>query len=97
MASMMEACLRKVEQLVQQQQNKYHGPFCLGSFSPTVADIYVFTQVQDARNQCLPVDSICPTLATIALLCETHPWFLDSQPNAVHDKMTASTTKRIRL
>jgi fumarylacetoacetase len=76
-APMMEACLRAVEKLVQQQQKKYHGPYCLGSFSPTIADIYVVTHVQDARNHpYLPVDSICPTLVTIASLCETHPWFL---------------------
>jgi fumarylacetoacetase len=84
-----EKGLRTVEKLVRRLRDDgtAEGPFSIGSFAPTIADACLVPQLYNARRFGVDVDTVCPTLVEIALLCESHPWFqaahADAQPDAV--------------
>jgi maleylpyruvate isomerase len=84
----MERGLAAFEELVKQHRaskGDAAGPFCVGSFSPTVADVCVVPQIHRARSFEVNVDAICPTLVAIDALCATHPWFALSHPSQQPD------------
>lgn len=67
------------------------GPFAIGGFAPTIADICIVPQLYNARLMGVDVQAVCPTLLKIERACATHPWFVpahpDVQPDApTHDK-----------
>jgi fumarylacetoacetase len=86
--SVNESGLKVVEVLVHQyraQNPLAAGPFCMGTFSPTVVDAYIVPQLYNARRFGVDVDSICPTLSIIDLVCSEHKWFQQSHPNCQSD------------
>ena len=57
------------------------GPFCLGTFSPTIADICIVPQLHNARHRYqLDVDTLFPTLSEVESHCAKHPWFVKAKP-----------------
>lgn len=62
------------------------GPYCLGTFSPSIVDIFMVPQIDNARRFQVDVESICPALLTIYELCMEHPWFRSTQPSSQPDK-----------
>ncbi|KAL7556240.1 hypothetical protein ACA910_017463 [Epithemia clementina (nom. ined.)] len=65
------------------------GPFCLGTFAPTIADVYMVPQLSNARRFGVDVEKVCPTLVEIDALCSRHPWFVGAEPEAQPDKPKA--------
>lgn len=80
-----EVGLASLEVLVKQQKEKKSGPFCLGTFSPSVVDMYVVPQLYNARRFGVDLNSICPTLAQVDQICAEHPWFLAARPEVQPD------------
>jgi fumarylacetoacetase len=70
--------LKALEKLVEQRQEKYHGPFCMGNFSPTLVDACLIPQIYNARRFGVDMEMEFPTLAKIDRLCATHPWFVSA-------------------
>ncbi|CAB9505920.1 Fumarylacetoacetase [Seminavis robusta] len=64
------------------------GPFCLGTFSPSVVEAFLVPQMFNARGQGVEVDKICPTLVKIDKLCSQHTWFQKSHPDQQPDAGT---------
>ncbi|GAX15183.1 fumarylacetoacetase [Fistulifera solaris] len=73
-----EKGLAALEALVTKRQRQ--GPYCLGTFSPSIVDVVMVPQMYNARRFNVDVDKICPTLVQIDALCQQHPWFTDSHP-----------------
>jgi len=71
--------LQGLEQMVtkRRQQNDASGPYCTGSFSPTIVDTFLVPQLYNARRFEVNVEKDYPTLVEIESLCAKHPW-LDS-------------------
>lgn len=69
--------LQGLQQLVakRRQQNEAYGPYCTGSFSPTIVDVFLVPQLYNARRFAVKVEKDYPTLAEIEKLCAQHPWF----------------------
>ena len=61
------------------------GPYCVGTFGPTLADIYLVPQLANARRFGVNVDRICPTLVEIETHCRHHEWFVGTEPEAQPD------------
>jgi fumarylacetoacetase len=82
--------LLALETLVKKRLDSYKGSFCMGTFSPTVADACMVPQMYNARRFGVDVDRICPKLVEIECLCLKHPWFVAShpqvQPDAIHSQ-----------
>jgi len=51
------------------------GPFAVGSFGPTIADICLVPQFYNGRRFGIEVERICPTIVQIENACKNHPWF----------------------
>ncbi len=51
------------------------GPFAVGSFGPTIADICLVPQLYNGQRFGIEVERICPTLVEIEKACKNHPWF----------------------
>jgi glutathione S-transferase len=74
----MEKRLVLVESLVRPyhaKSNQSTGPFAIGSFGPTLADICIVPQLQDARMLGIDLDKMCPTLVNVEEACDKIPWF----------------------
>lgn len=78
-----EKGLAALEALVKKLKRK--GPYCLGTFSPSIVDAVMVPQMYNARRFQVKVDEICPTLVQIDALCQQHPWFRDSHPSRQPD------------
>lgn len=77
--------LQVLENMVKSRQATTLGPYCMGSFSPTIVDAVMVPQVFNARRYSVDVNTICPTLVKIDALCAEHPWFKASHPDAQLD------------
>jgi fumarylacetoacetase len=81
--------LGALEVLVQRkrgsEEHRHHGPYCLGSFAPTIVDAFLVPQLYNARRFDADVKSLCPTLVEIEQLCLEHPWFQASHPKVQID------------
>lgn len=65
------------------------GPYCLGTFSPSVVDAFMVPQLSNAMKKfSVEVDKVCPLLAKIHKTCKEHPWFQSSQPEKQPDAGT---------
>jgi glutathione S-transferase len=76
--SSMEKRLSLVEALIKpyhSKDKKGTGPFAIGSFGPTLADICIVPQLQDARMLGIDLEKVCPTLLNIEEVCNENPWF----------------------
>jgi maleylacetoacetate isomerase len=78
-----EKGLAALEALVQRRQGK--GPYCTGSFAPTIVDACMVPQLYNARRYGVDIDRTCPTLVQIEAVCLEHPWFRASHPQAQPD------------
>uniref|UniRef100_A0A7S3LBJ4 fumarylacetoacetase n=1 Tax=Amphora coffeiformis TaxID=265554 RepID=A0A7S3LBJ4_9STRA len=81
----IERGLRTLETLVQEQQSKFGGPFCAGTFSPTLADFCVIPQLANARRFDVEVGSVCPTLVSAESMSKSSEWYKSSSPQAQPD------------
>jgi len=77
-----EKGLKALEVLVAQRQTEAFGPFCLGTFSPSIVDAVMVPQMHNARRFGVNVEATLPRLTTIEQLCLQHPWFISSHPSA---------------
>lgn len=73
----IERGLKGLEQLVtkRRKHSAAYGPFCTGSFSPTIVDTFLVPQLYNARRFEVNVEKNFPTLVEIEALCAKHPWF----------------------
>jgi maleylacetoacetate isomerase len=71
--------LMSLEVLVKRHRNESSGPYCLGSYSPSIVDAV------NARRFGVDVDELCPELAAIEKECLGHPWFQASHPGMQPD------------
>ena len=86
--SVNEKGLQTLEVLIQTYRNQNPlatGPYSMGTFSPGLVDAFLIPQMYNARRFGVDVDSMYPTLATIVMVCSTHPWFEQSHPNVQPD------------
>ena len=76
-----ERGLPALERLVAEHQSgSGKGPFCMGTFSPTIADIYMVPQLANARDVFnVDVKTICPTLVETDAQCAKHEWFIKAK------------------
>ena len=81
----IEYGLLALETLVKKRLEVCQGPYCLGTFSPSVVDAFLVPQMYNARRFEVNVDNICPTLVSINQLCLEHPWFVASHPSVQSD------------
>jgi maleylpyruvate isomerase len=81
--------LISLQVLVKRHRTESSGPYCLGTFSPTIVDAVMVPQMFNARRFGVDIDEPCPELAAIEKECLGHPWFQAShpsmQPDAVHE------------
>jgi maleylacetoacetate isomerase len=72
--------LKGLEQLVAKRRslNGGYGPFCTGSFSPTIVDAFLVPQLYNARRFGIDVEKDYPTLVKVEALCAGHPWFVSA-------------------
>ena len=86
----IEKGLGALERLVVGHSNKQqgpnniqitHGPYSLGTFSPSVVEAVLVPQMANAKRLNVNFDVICPTLKEIDALCADHPWFQTSHPD----------------
>lgn len=73
--SIKEEYMKVLERQVTSRRQNHHGPFCLGSFSPTIVDSFLVMYLFKARESGLGLHSICPKLLEIESLCLQHSWF----------------------
>lgn len=57
------------------------GPFCLGTFSPTIVDVCLIPQLAQARQLKVAVEKEFASLFAVEKVCSTHPWFEQSRAN----------------
>jgi maleylacetoacetate isomerase len=77
--------LMSLEVLVKRHRNESSGPYCLGSYSPSIVDAVMVPQMSNARRFGVDVDELCPELAAIEKECLGHPWFQASHPGMQPD------------
>jgi maleylacetoacetate isomerase len=80
-----EKGLKAFEVLVKRRREKSAGPFCLGTFAPTIVDAVMVPQLDNARRFGVNVDKACPLLVEIDALCSGHAWFQVSHPSVQPD------------
>jgi fumarylacetoacetase len=68
--------------------HRFYGPFCMGNFSPSIVDVCLIPQLDNARRFGIKVDEQFPALAAIDHLCETHPWFIPAHAKVQIDAKT---------
>jgi maleylacetoacetate isomerase len=79
-----EAGLAALEALVSRCPRETRGgPYCLGTFAPTIADAFLVPQMLNARRFGVHVESSCPALTRIEQACLEHPWFTSTHPSVV--------------
>jgi fumarylacetoacetase len=61
------------------------GPYCLGSFSPTIVDLCLVPQMYNARRWDVDVEQEFPLLVAIEKKCSDHPWFIPAHAEAQVD------------
>jgi len=74
----IERKLSHIERIVRGIHNELGdaaGPFALGGFSPTMADMFIFPQIYNARQIGLTLEKICPTLLTVESECLKQPMY----------------------
>jgi maleylacetoacetate isomerase len=81
----IEYGLLALELLVKKRLDVYKGPYCLGTFSPSVVDAFLIPQMYNARRFEVDVDRICPILVAVEKLCLEHAWFVSSHPSSQPD------------
>ena len=81
--------LKALEVLVRKKQEKSLGPYCLGTFAPTIVDLVMVPQLYNARRFGTDVGAACPLLVEIDALCSKHPWFQKSHPSRQPDAKAA--------
>lgn len=80
--------LTMIQSLIQQRKansTRYIGPYCMGSFSPTIVDACLIPQLYNARRWGVDVDEDFPLLAAIEKHCSKHPWFIPAHANVQMD------------
>lgn len=77
--------LQALERMAAELRSKFGGPYCGGSFSPTLADFCVLPQLANARRYSVEVDTICPTLVSAENLSKSTDWYKSSCPEAQPD------------
>lgn len=82
--------LLAIEQLVssfitEQKDVASRGPFMIGSFAPTLADVCIVPQLYNGRRFGVDVDAICPSLLSAEKACLEHEWFQTSHPDCQSD------------
>mmetsp|Transcript_30384 Transcript_30384/g.70994 ORF Transcript_30384/g.70994 Transcript_30384/m.70994 type:complete len:681 (-) Transcript_30384:100-2142(-) len=75
----IERGLSALEVVVKQKKASQKGPYCMGTFCPTIVDVFMVPQLANARRYGLSVDSLFPLLVKIDQTCSTHPWFVKSK------------------
>jgi fumarylacetoacetase len=82
------ACISTQFEVVESLLRQYHdynataiGPFALGTFSPTVVDLFLIPQLYDARLINLTLVNL-PRFAEIESVCMEHTWFIASKPDS---------------
>jgi fumarylacetoacetase len=80
-----EHSLIALEVLVKRHRTESSGPYCLGSYSPTVVDAVLVPQMFNARRFGVDVTELCPELVAIETECLGHPWFQTSHPGKQPD------------
>jgi fumarylacetoacetase len=83
-----ERGLGALETLVKRKRTDLSGPYCLGTFSPTVVDAVLVPQLYNARRIGVDVDALFPLLVKVDALCSTHRWFKLSHPSVQPDANT---------
>ncbi|KAL3781589.1 LOW QUALITY PROTEIN: hypothetical protein HJC23_007109 [Cyclotella cryptica] len=75
----MKKRLSLVEDILSQYHSPLHdnvvGSFAFGLFGPTLADVCIVPQLQDARVLGIELEKICPVLLSIEKVCNQNPWF----------------------
>ena len=77
--------LKDFELLLERQRQKAPGPYCMGTFSPTIVDAVLVPQLYNARRFGLDTEKEFPILAMIDSKCSTHPWFIPAEPSKQPD------------
>lgn len=67
------------------ESSRHTGPFCLGTFSPSIVDACLVPQLYNARRFDVDVDKEFPMLADIEERCSGHPWFVPAHANVQID------------
>lgn len=77
--------LKGLETLVRRRQMVRHGPYGLGTFSPTIVEAFLIPQLYNARRFGITVENEFQLLARIDKLCASHGWFIPAHANAQVD------------
>lgn len=80
--------LTMIQTLIKQRKadgTQHIGPYCMGTFSPTIVDACLIPQLYNARRWEVDVDQDFPLLATIEKHCSNHPWFIPAHANVQVD------------
>ncbi len=80
--------LTMMEALIKQRKSegsRHTGPFCMGTFSPTIVDAFLIPQLFNARRWKVDIDKEFPLLAEIDKCCSNHPWFVPAHANGQVD------------
>jgi fumarylacetoacetase len=81
--SKIEIGLRVVDELVKKYRDANStagGPFVLGTFSPTIVDVYLVPQLYNARRMGVLMDNF-RFLVDVETKCLEHQWFIASHPD----------------
>ena len=81
----IEKGLASLEKLAKRNQADFSGPYCAGTFSPTIADFCVLPQLANGRRFNVDVDSVCPTLVAVETLSTDSSWYESSRPETQPD------------
>lgn len=75
--------LRALEALVATMPRS--GPFAVGTFEPSMADLCLVPQLYSARRYGLDLEATCPTLAAVGRHCESLDAFREAAPERMPD------------
>ena len=80
-----KSSMEKRLSLINSELGLYHskcngstGQFAIGSFGPTLADVCMVPQLQDARMLGIDLEKVCPMLLDIERACNDHQWFISN-------------------
>ena len=83
--TVIEKGLVSLEKLARRNQAEFSGPYCAGTFSPSLADFCVLPQLANARRFNVDLDSVCPTLLAVEKLSRQSSWYESSRPETQPD------------
>ena len=68
----------------QSEQTTTPGPYCLGTFAPTIVDLFLIPQLFNARRYNVDLTKLS-TLLRVEAACAHHPWFLPAHAHVQPD------------